>query len=221
VRRFIAIADTASVLLASLLGAALLARIALTAPELRGLPFALGIALGFAAADVASGLVHWVCDSYFHPRAPVIGPLIIAPFRDHHVDPAAIAQHGILERNGNNCLAALPLLVMAVRSLEPAAARLVWHDLHSGFIAAFAITLCLTNQIHAWAHGEQAPRAVRWLQRAGVLIAPERHRVHHRGGRSYAVVAGWSNVWLDPLLGRVEALLARLGIRRSEARGGS
>jgi ubiquitin-conjugating enzyme E2 variant len=217
VRRSIAIFDAVNVTAAALLVTALVARIALSTAELGMLPFGLGLVLGFAAADVASGLIHWFCDTYFAPNTPFIGPLIIAPFREHHLDPAAIARHGVLERNGNNCFAALPVLVMALGSLEPAVARHVWHDLLSGFLAALAITLCLTNQIHAWVHGASAPWLVRQLQRAGVLIAPARHDVHHRGERAYAVVSGWSNAWLDPSLARTERLLAALGVQPSIA----
>jgi hypothetical protein len=56
-------------------------------------------------------------------------------------------------------------------------------------------------------------RLVRALQRARVLLAPERHAVHHRGGRAYAVVCGWSNAWLDVALPRLERVLTALGAR--------
>ncbi len=170
-------------------------------------------AAGFLAADVTSGLVHWMGDTYFGPDTRVIGRRFIAPFREHHVDPDRIGAHGWLERNGNNCLAALPvLLVAAARSssggplLGPAGAA---------FAAALGLTLCLTNEIHAWAHAPRAPRAVRWLQRHGVLLGREHHARHHAGRArgSYAIVSGWSNRWLDAVLPRIEKLLARLGMR--------
>ncbi len=214
-RRFIAIFDAVSVTAASLGVAALLARVAQAGSELSPLPFALGLVLGFFAADVASGLIHWVCDTYFDPATPLIGPMIIAPFREHHADPGAIARHGALERNGNNCLVALPVLVLGLASLAPGASGRAWHDLQSGSLVALAITLCLTNQIHAWVHGASAPRLVRGLQRAGVLIAPARHAVHHRGERAYAVVSGWSNAWLDRVLAGVERRLGALGVQPS------
>src|SRR5262245_21619986 len=42
---------------------------------------------GYAFADVASGLVHWFCDTFFRETTPGIGPLLIRPFREHHRDP--------------------------------------------------------------------------------------------------------------------------------------
>jgi hypothetical protein len=213
VRRFIALADAVNVALGSVAVAALLVRLALTAPHLRVLPFALGALFGFIAADIASGLLHWFCDTYLAVRTPLIGPMLIAPFREHHVDPGALARHGVFERNGNNCLGSLPLLLGALCWLTPSAGAGALHDLGAGFLCALAITLCFTNQIHAWAHSTNVPRAVRWLQRAGVLLAPERHAVHHRGARAYAVVSGWSNAWLDHALAHAENVFAAVGIR--------
>jgi ubiquitin-conjugating enzyme E2 variant len=182
-------------------------------------PLALGLALGFLAADAASGLLHWFCDTYFDARAALIGAKLIEPFREHHVDPGALGRHGVLERNGNNCLAALPLLVLALRSLTVSAGLHAPQSWCAGFWTALALTLGITNQIHAWAHAARVPRAVRCLQRAGVLLAPERHAVHHRGGRAYAVVSGWSNAWLDRLVVGLELALGSLGLRPHEPRG--
>jgi ubiquitin-conjugating enzyme E2 variant len=221
VRRLIALADAVNVALASLLGVLLLARLAGSAGRLEPVAFACGLGLGYAAADVASGLTHWFCDTYFAPSTPVVGPMIIAPFREHHVDPEALARHGVLERNGNNCLAALPLLLAALWSLAPVTPQVAWLDALRGFLVALSVTLCLTNQIHAWAHSAQPPRVVHALQRAGVLLAPERHRAHHRGERAYAVVSGWSNTLLDRVLARAERVLAACGVAPSESSGGA
>jgi plasmanylethanolamine desaturase len=222
-RPWIAVANAAHVTLASALAAALALRMATSLARGPGLPMLLGLALGFVAADVASGLLHWLCDTYLTPATTLLGPTIIAPFREHHEDPAALGRHGWLERNGNNCLAALPLLLLAFWSLGRWQPESAWHGIASGCSTAASITLCLTNQIHSWAHSDDAPRLVRWLQRAGVLIAPERHVVHHRGSgdRAYAVVSGWSNRWLDRAVPRAEGVLAFLGVRPCPRGAGS
>ncbi|MBI1816145.1 MAG: hypothetical protein HYR72_14300 [Deltaproteobacteria bacterium] len=214
-RRVTAIADAVYVTLASAMASALVVRITTAATDHGPVPYVLGLPLGFLAADVASGLIHWFCDTYFQPSTPLIGTMVIAPFREHHVDPAALGRHGWFERNGNNCLAALPLLVLALSSLGSQQSASVWHSVVNGSLTAASITLCLTNQIHAWAHSDGPPYVVRFLQRVGVLIAPERHIVHHHGSRerSYAVVSGWSNWWLDRAVSRAEAVLACLGMR--------
>jgi ubiquitin-conjugating enzyme E2 variant len=175
-----------------------------------------GAAAGFLAADVASGVVHWVGDTYFGPDTRFIGRRFIAPFRDHHVDPEGIGAHRWLERNGNNCLAALPILVLA--ALGSLSAHPPLGPVGAAFAAGLGLTLSFTNEIHAWAHASRVPRAVKWLQRRGVLLGHEHHARHHAGRRrgSYAIVSGWSNVWLDAALPRTERILARLGIRSSE-----
>jgi ubiquitin-conjugating enzyme E2 variant len=143
----------------------------------------------------------------------VLGTIFIAPFREHHVDPGALARHGFFERNGNNCLGSVPLLLAAISRLEPGAVTHAAEIVAAGFFVAASLTLCATNQIHAWAHGTHAPRPIRALQRAGILIAPERHARHHRGDRAYAVVSGWSNALLDRALARTEILLAALSVK--------
>jgi sterol desaturase/sphingolipid hydroxylase (fatty acid hydroxylase superfamily) len=216
-------ADAVHVTLASTLAIALVCRGTMRAANGHPVPMVLGLLLGFVAADVASGVLHWLCDTYLKPTTPLLGRMIIAPFREHHTDPAALGRHDWLERNGNNCLAALPLLLLAFWSFGPRRSTSAWHAVVSGCLTAASITLCLANQIHVWAHAEDAPRPVRWLQRAGVLIAPERHALHHMGSRAcaYAVVSGWSNRWLDRAVSPAQALLSCLGMRPSEPGTGS
>jgi len=183
------------------------------------LPLAAALPLGFLAADVASGLVHWFGDTYLGPDTPVLGPMIIAPFREHHRDPSALVHHGWLERNGNNCMAAIPLLVLCLLAPRDQA----WEGLATGFSLSAALTLCVSNQIHAWAHAVEPPRLVRSLQSHGLLLAPERHRAHHDGRdrHAYAIVCGWSNRWLDGgrILFFAERLLAKLGLHRHDEGG--
>jgi ubiquitin-conjugating enzyme E2 variant len=212
----IAILDAVHVLLASVFAVGLTLRVASTTTVSGLVPLALGLALGFLTADVASGLVHWFCDRYFQPNTLLIGPMIIAPFRQHHIDPTALGRHGVLERNGNNCLAALPFLALA--AFEPWDLGQPWAALARGFLGGFSLTLCLTNEIHAWAHSSSPPQLVTWLQRCGILLARERHAAHHRDShsRAYAVVCGWSNLWLDCILVRAEVVLASLGVSPSE-----
>lgn len=137
----------ANVALAALLGAALVLRLAQRAGELDLGGFALGWLTGYVVADVTSGLVHWFCDTYFAPATPLVGPMFIAPFREHHVDPAALARHGVFERNGNNCLVSLPVFVLGLLALQPDVGATVWLDAGRGFLVAFAFTLCLTRSM--------------------------------------------------------------------------
>ncbi|KAF0241984.1 MAG: fatty acid [Planctomycetota bacterium] len=47
----------------------------------------LAAGLGYVLADFATGLAHWFCDTFFEEDTPVLGPLLIRSFREHHRDP--------------------------------------------------------------------------------------------------------------------------------------
>lgn len=172
-----------------------------------------GILLGYFAADVATGLVHWFCDRFFEEDSPVIGRLLIFPFRDHHRDPRAMTRHGFLELTGNSCLAISPVLAAAL------AVRLgLFLD---AALLVFALAVVATNLFHGWAHAERAPRLAVWLQASGLVLAPSAHDAHHTGDHrgAYCVTNGWANRWLDGLgvFDRLEAGLVALGVPATRA----
>ena len=188
------------------------------------LAVAAAVPAGLWVADFVSAVAHWVGDTFFDSETPLLG-VIIEPFRLHHDDPQAFRRHDFLQRNRNNCLAVVPLLAL-VYFLPPLGdtSRPFW----GAMLASAAITLAGATQIHAWAHDDDAPRAVRRLQRWGILLSAERHACHHRGAhdRSYGIVNGWANGLLDRtrFFRRTETFLAHLGLRPStieEARRGS
>jgi ubiquitin-conjugating enzyme E2 variant len=188
--------------LALLAFAALFARLALEAgralPEapLAGAAGALAGALG---ADLASGVVHWLCDRFGSESTPLVGRYLIASFREHHRDPEAIGRHGFFERSGANVAATLPVLALAqpaAVALEGAAASFAL-----GAALSFALLVAATNEIHLQAHRATRGRAVAWLQQLRLVLRPEEHARHHRDGhdRAYCIATGWSNRALERL----------------------
>ena len=149
---------------------------------------------GYALADVASGLTHWFCDTFFREDTPGIGPVLILPFREHHRDPTAMTRHGFLELTGNSCLGVTPILGLAV--WRP------WSPIFDAGLIAFALALFGTNLFHKWAHSEKVPRVVGWLQRWHLILNPARHQVHHTppNTSAFCVTNGWMNVLLDRIL---------------------
>lgn len=171
------------------------------------------------AADLVSGLVHWFCDRFFAADTPVIGRMLIHPFREHHVDPMAITRHGVFELCGNNALAVVPVSLALVLAgpPRPAAGALAVH----AFVIALSLAVFATNLAHRWAHAEERAPVVHWLQRRRLILSPEVHDRHHRGdfSRGYCVTTGWLNPLLDAsrLLPRCEAWLrTRSSSRRRE-----
>jgi ubiquitin-conjugating enzyme E2 variant len=165
--------------------------------------------LGFVLADFASGVVHWLADTWGSPETPIVGRALIRPFREHHVDAKEITRHDFVETNGNNCFICLgPLALTALVSLETA---------RSVFCASATFSLCLwvfcTNQFHKWSHLDDPPPLVDRLQRVGLILPRDHHAVHHAAPftKYYCITVGWLNeplrrVRFFPLLERIVTL---------------
>jgi hypothetical protein len=196
--RWIAAAEAASLLAFAALFARLVhghGGLAWEAP----LAFAAGTVAGALLADLASGAFHWLCDRFGSETTPVVGPYLIAAFREHHRDPGSIARHGLCERSGVNAFATLPVLLAADAGagvLAPGHAAFA-----VGGALAFAAYVALTNEIHLQAHCAEPLRFVAWLQRLRLVLPPEQHARHHRGDhdRAFCIATGWGNALLDRL----------------------
>jgi hypothetical protein len=158
----------------------------------------LGVVGGYLLADFLAGSVHWIADQFFDPETPVLGPMLIAPFRDHHEDALAITRHDFFEVSGNNALVTIPLVVLI--AVRPTAVGFL-PQLLIVLGASLTLALFVTNQFHSWAHSPSPPRLVRRLHAWGLILTPKRHARHHHNDhdRAYCVTSGW----LNPLLDRI------------------
>ncbi len=185
---------------------------------------ALALPLGYLLADFLSGCAHWFCDTFFDENTPGIGPLLIAPFREHHQDPLSITRHGFLELNGNSALALAPLLGWMWWRGEAADTGFA-ATLAQATVVFAALALFATNQLHRWAHEPEPPAAVRWLQRRGLVLAPEHHARHHRPPHAgaYCITAGWLNAPLDRVrfFPRCERMLHAARVRLTRKASGA
>jgi plasmanylethanolamine desaturase len=157
-----------------------------------------GPVAGYLMADFASGTVHWFGDTFYEENTPLLGPLLIRTFREHHRDPESITRHGFLEVNGCNCLGLIPMLLfewwLSAKYPDSTPALLC-----QAFLVTFVVAVFGTNQFHKWAHARRVPAIVAWLQRRNLILSPTMHQRHHRGGfkRSYCITTGWMNTVLD------------------------
>ena len=149
------------------------------------------ITLGMLAADLVSGLVHWIADTWFHETMPILGRRLLRPFRVHHVNPDDFLRRGFLTVNGDVALISLPFLA-AVFALP---LDVLWGRLLATFIVSMAAVALPTNQVHQWAHMRHPPEWVRWLQRRGVILSREDHLKHHHPpyAQFYCIATGWLN----------------------------
>lgn len=152
--------------------------------------------LGFLGADLVSGLVHWLADTWGSPDMPVIGATLIRPFRHHHLDPLEITRHDFIETNGANCLISLPVAAAALAIATYGTGG--WALFISAFLGSLVVWVMGTNQFHKWSHTAQPPRAVSWLQRVGLVLPADHHAKHHSApyDRNYCITVGW---WNGPL----------------------
>jgi len=210
-----AIVDAVAVAAFGLGWLALLAALILTDGPFSAAAWLVGLALPAAlAADFAAGFFHWFADTFLTPNTPWIGPTVIRSFRDHHVDPKAIARRSAVEASGQNCLACLPLLALAGLAYWQTPP----HPAPVAGLLLLTLGIGLTNRFHQWAHADRVPPWVALLQRRGLILSPENHAVHHRGAhdRAYCVTTGWLNPLLDAVafFARLEAAVRWLGPRR-------
>lgn len=160
---------------------------------------ALGLAAGYAMADLGSGVYHWGIDNYGDARSPVFGAQIDA-FQGHHRRPWTITRRGFC--NNSYAIARPVALALAPLLLLPPPVPLSDAASAGGhaFLGAFLGFVLLSQQIHAWAHSKKSrlPPAVVALQDAGLLVARKMHGGHHRAPYdvNYCIVSG---VWNAPL----------------------
>ena len=169
-----------------------------------------GILAGYLAADFLAGCVHWIADRFFEPDTPLLGPMLIAPFREHHEDPLSITRHDFFEISGNNALVTLPL-VLALLALPDPGDRLT-HAM-TVFGLSLSLAVFMTNQFHAWAHVPSPPGPIQRLQGLRLILTPASHARHHARAHdcAYCVTSGWLNPALDRmrLFERIEGRLSR------------
>ncbi|HET7481094.1 MAG TPA: fatty acid desaturase CarF family protein [Rubrobacteraceae bacterium] len=168
--------------------------------------------IAYLAADLLSGIVHFLADNFGSYDTPVIGPGFIDAFREHHVDPKGIVGHDFVDTNGNNSLVAVPFMLLIWLAVPVETA--LWGYLLGAFSLFLCLATFLTNQFHKWAHMEAPPAPIAWLQRRGFILSAEHHDIHHASPYDtyYCITAGFWNPLLDRLrfFERTERLIRRV-----------
>ena len=159
--------------------------------------------IAVAAADFFSGVAHWALDTWGSPSTAVFGALIRS-FREHHVDQMAITRHDVIETNGDNTMAVLPILLWLC--FQPIQSCSLFHSTSSivlhVFLTSLVLFVALTNQFHKWAHqASPPPLPIRMLMNRSIILSPRNHRVHHSGEfeKYYCITTGWLNYPLDAI----------------------
>ncbi|TXD32368.1 kua-ubiquitin conjugating enzyme hybrid localization domain protein [Lujinxingia vulgaris] len=155
--------------------------------------------LGYVGADFASGFVHWMGDTFGSEETPVLGERFVKPFRDHHTHPQGICEHDYVTVNGNNSIVlALYMVPIALFFTDPTQ---IWQLLVLAFSVTFTCGVFMTNQFHKWAHMDNPPGYILFLQRYNLILTPTNHDFHHTAPYDtyYCITCGWLNPVLERL----------------------
>lgn len=203
---------------------------ALRDPHLLALPAALA---GWYVADLLSGLIHMIMDYrpcpegrglaaiYFYEGrrgSPEYAALhretmkhinafqrISYDFKNHHPRPDALGRRSVWRLIGSTVLvAALPLSLAGNAAVLAAPVP--------GWVMAFLVAMLLgggfAQYFHGTLHRRENPWFISALRRAGLLMTPAAHQIHHDTlQRDFATNCGWSN----PVINRLFAALRARG----------
>lgn len=148
------------------------------------------VIFGALFADLMSGIVHWFADTWGDENWPVVGPALIRPFREHHIDPESITKHDFIETNGS--LLGLAALFGLSQIFSTSPATII-------FALSVMFFVALTNQIHKFAHMTRPPRLYQWLSSWGLVMSSKHHKEHHNHGliSRYCITIGICNYICD------------------------
>lgn len=174
---------------------------------------------GFYLADLVTGVIHWLCDSFGSVDTPIWGPYFVSPFRRHHQYMTEITQFSLAENLGNSSFVGIiALLVFPIDVDQTSSFTSVW----AGHLWVFAVFFAvMANLFHRWAHlprGRQG-KLIRFLQQKRILLSSEEHLGHHVKPyrKNYCVLCGWANPLVNRIpLTKIEALLERWGLTPSQ-----
>lgn len=171
------------------------------------LPQALGV---FLAADLVTGVVHWLEDVFADESMPFIGRHVARTNIVHHHFPRHFTRLTWWQSSWLLCGLAAGFLLAA------------WSG---GFLTwqawLFALLCANANEIHKWAHRTRAENgpAIAFLQNIRLLQTPRHHARHHTNPKDchYCTISNLLNPLLDRInfwTGLERLVTATTGLRR-------
>ena len=152
---------------------------------------AIEIFLCLLVADFASGVFHWLEDSYGDVEWPILGLYITRPNILHHYDP----RHFVRNNTWFGRMRTLGILGLALLLAATAVNQLSWQ---------VWVTILLginANEIHKWSHcsSQENGTLINAMQQVGLIQSPLHHAQHHLGRRDshYCVMTNYLNPVLD------------------------
>lgn len=158
---------------------------------------------GICTADFASGVVHWAADTWGTVEFPYLGPGLLRPFREHHIDPTSICRHDFIETNADCFTICTPFLGYSVYKFytynPDQIAATYKFEMYVFFLVCF---VTMTNEFHKWSHTYFGlPKWITILQDYKLILPKIHHRQHHVSPHevNYCITTGWLNPFLEAI----------------------
>lgn len=180
--------------------------------------------VGLLGSDLTSGFFHWFFDNYGSPQTPLFGQTIEL-FRVHHDLPKDICNSNFVFTVGHVCLYAAPMYAAAIAGhyLLQTTVLAPFYAMAMLIFSVGLLFLVLTNQFHKWAHLDERPQWLQFLQQKRLILEPNHHETHHTApfDSYYCITTGWLNPLLSKIqfFKRLERLLAAVGVQKAHAPG--
>ena len=156
------------------------------------------LCVGYAIADLVSGIIHSLADHFGTKDTPIVGALFIQPFRDHHHDPQAITKESFVALCVPAMFTATPPMVLGLvlNLLWVGSPATLWIPTLLWVVPMGGVLACITHRL---AHEADRSPLVQKLQNMGLILTSDDHDAHHRGGHytRFCILNGWMNPVLD------------------------
>lgn len=158
-------------------------------------------------ADLLTGFIHWVEDTYGDPSYPVLGPHVFKHNIDHHKHPTLMTKMaGLIKTNWQS---------MSIAGFV--CLSLFFFGLFHWTVLLTLILAGLGNQVHLWNHQAKSHPFVEFLKDSGLIQSQKQHNRHHIPpyDKYYCVLINFNNAWLDRInfWRKLEWLLSKAGLK--------
>lgn len=160
-------------------------------------------------ADLISGLIHWLEDTYCSDNlGGFIGNQICDPNIDHHILPSStFSNNKFINRNWIQWLSGFIVLLLTVLIFGYCS----WQFLLIVFISSFG------NEIHCWQHTKTNHPVVNFLFDSQLIFSKQGHAKHHKHPYMsyYCIIIGFNNAWMERVnfWRRLESVISLFGVK--------
>lgn len=156
---------------------------------------AVEIIIGFILADIVTGILHWLEDTYLSYCINI--PILSNISKDnelHHYFPRSILAYSYIE----HITYSLPFSIIAFTLILLLNKKFVFKHIYI-FISFFVFSIS-SNILHRFSHMRDCEKSnvLKSIQKTGILCSHDHHSKHHENNlEKYCVISEYNNYILD------------------------